>query len=300
MKAMKRLGLLMALMLMTVLLAGCLNILPFFGEKQYDIAGKVATAAGDGIEDVSIVLSSGSTVTTDADGAWEAKGVKGTVTVSAVKDDYLIIPSKRTVQAKSDAVDFVGYPLVYVDDFDENSDPAWTAGDWEIVDGILQAPASNGAWTFSDFGEVEIGEVPKVLVELLYRPSTETDASFSLILYDDKGNEVNLTVSRIHATGGRSHKYALSIKADDVWQTVAEEPGTTDDHPSTWQRIRLEVHASGQILAFHDDIQVVDGDIGSTIETKFVRVGMTSPFDHNPYQFDRIAIAVEESTGEEE
>ncbi len=81
----------LALLMVTLLLSGCLGI------GTYQISGRVTDAQGNGLSEVTLMISGGTTATveTDADGNWKAK-VKGTVTITPEpQDGYLFSPPER-------------------------------------------------------------------------------------------------------------------------------------------------------------------------------------------------------------
>lgn len=79
-------------------------------EETYAVSGNVTTSGGSGLQGVEISFSGGTatlaSVTTDADGAWQQSGLKGSVTVTPAHDDYRFDPVSTTVDSARTNVDF--------------------------------------------------------------------------------------------------------------------------------------------------------------------------------------------------
>src|SRR5690554_841380 len=92
-----------------LLLTGCGGSKP----STYSISGRIVDLEENGISGVSIVLTGGytGTATTGEDGSWSAGGLKGTVTVTPVHDDWVFSPLSREVNKAAQDVDFTGNPV---------------------------------------------------------------------------------------------------------------------------------------------------------------------------------------------
>ena len=90
MKKTSRMGAL--LIALSLLIAGCMG--GGGALQEYSISGIVRDASENGVADVSIVFTGGSskTATTRADGTWDADGLKGRVTVTSQKDGWYFDP----------------------------------------------------------------------------------------------------------------------------------------------------------------------------------------------------------------
>lgn len=97
--------------------------------ETYAVSGKVTTSDGSGLAGVEINFSGGTatltSVTTDADGAWQQSKLEGSVTVTPTHDDYRFDPLSTTVDAAATNVDFTAIATYTVSGLilDDDDDP---------------------------------------------------------------------------------------------------------------------------------------------------------------------------------
>ncbi len=95
-----------------ILQTGC-NWLQSF--KKYTVSGQITQADNNqGIAGVSLTFSSGfGTATTGADGKWSKSGLKGTVTITPIKQGWTFEPGQASISKASKTANFQGKKQIY-------------------------------------------------------------------------------------------------------------------------------------------------------------------------------------------
>lgn len=104
---------LVTLTLIPLALSGCFgNVSAIPGSTAYSVSGAVSDTQGQGISDVTIIVTGGinTTTTTDQNGSWSLSGLTGTVTIAAAKDGYTFTPESHQKSGPSNSVNFTGTP----------------------------------------------------------------------------------------------------------------------------------------------------------------------------------------------
>lgn len=174
-------------------------------------------------------------------------------------------------------------------------DQAWTAGDWRLTNSGLQAPNTDDAWTFAPIPKVDLGPdrpVGAIAVDLYYRPTQTTDAWFSLLLYDESGDEVSIIVWRTPNSESRSTQVEIAAKVSDQWIPLIAQPSFFTDLPDRSQHLRLVIHSDGSIRLYHDDVEVASYQSDASWTASYHQIGLFSRYAHNPYTFERLAVSV--------
>ena len=97
----------MLLLAIMLVISGCTGG-GVVGDKSYSVSGKVVDTDNKGIQGVTLSFTGGSTgtATTNEQGIWQAT-LKGTVTITPVKDGYSFEPGAKQVKGQATNVDFI-------------------------------------------------------------------------------------------------------------------------------------------------------------------------------------------------
>lgn len=105
----KNIIILIALLTISLLLIGCSGG-GVSEQRKYNVSGKVVDHKDEGVPDVTLSFSDGSGIaTTDNNGKWSKTGLKGTVTITPVKEYYFFKPDQVTTNTEKNDVDFIAY-----------------------------------------------------------------------------------------------------------------------------------------------------------------------------------------------
>jgi len=151
------------LIIVAVVAAGCVG--DSMGNKTYTASGIVTDESGTPIPGVTILFSGPyGTTKTDTQGTWSKSGLRGTVTISPLKDGYQFEPPTETI-TYARQVNFVGEPTslaispttvtLMVDDTqvfeasgrDKYGQPVEVNPDWIVTGGIGYASPGKGKTT---------------------------------------------------------------------------------------------------------------------------------------------------------
>lgn len=122
--------LVLSLIFLVGLISGCGGV----GQDTYNVSGQVLDNEGDGIEGVSLNFSRGfGSAETDEDGKWSKSGLKGTVTVTPIKEGWEFEPQNRKTTVEASNLNFTGQEKLPVIEEEFSLEPE---GIIKSVDGV--------------------------------------------------------------------------------------------------------------------------------------------------------------------
>lgn len=101
------------ILILSILLTGCFEVVKKNNKPEtYSASGRVVDSDGNGMANVSIVVSKSSNVVqTNVDGNWTVRGLLGEIAIMAVKDGYVFDPPAVGINGPQEDILFVGSEL---------------------------------------------------------------------------------------------------------------------------------------------------------------------------------------------